>query len=74
MFLKNILMENAIMKNKNFIIYLLMLLLFISVSNLVGMVPYALTVTSYISVSFFLSLVTFLALNITGYFYNGASV
>jgi F0F1-type ATP synthase membrane subunit a len=60
-------------KNKNFTGYLLIVLLFIFVSNLVGMIPYALTVTSYISVSFFFSLLTFLGLNFVGYMTNGPS-
>jgi F-type H+-transporting ATPase subunit a len=74
MFLKNVLAENVAMKNKNFLNYLLILLLFVLVSNLVGMVPFALTVTSYISVSFFFSLATFIGLNIIGCIYNGASI
>jgi F0F1-type ATP synthase membrane subunit a len=74
MFLKNILVENVTMKNKNFLNYLLILFLFVLVSNLVGMVPFALTVTSYISVSFFFSLATFIGLNLIGTIYNGASI
>jgi ATP synthase subunit 6 len=74
MFLKNILAENVAMKNKNFLNYLLILLLFVLVSNLVGMIPFALTVTSYISVSLFFSLATFIGLNIIGCIYNGASI
>jgi F0F1-type ATP synthase membrane subunit a len=74
MFLKNILSENVTMKNKNFLNYLLILFLFVLVSNLVGMIPYALTVTSYILVSFFFSLSTFIGLNIIGVIYNGAGI
>jgi ATP synthase subunit 6 len=73
-FIKNIVHENINMKNKNFLTYLLLLFFFILISNLVGMIPYALTVTSYLIVSFFFSLVTFLGLNWIGILYNGASI
>jgi len=73
-FLKNIVHENINMKNKNFLTYLLLLFLFILISNLVCMIPFALTVTSYLIVSFFFSLVTFLGLNWIGMLYNGASI
>jgi len=62
------------MKNKNFLIYLFLIFIFILVSNLSGMIPYSLTVTSYLIVSFFFSLATFIGLNLVGIIYNGVTI
>jgi F-type H+-transporting ATPase subunit a len=51
-----------------------MIFLFVFISNLVGMVPFSLTVTSYFLVSFYFALATFIALNIIGFVYNGSGI
>jgi F0F1-type ATP synthase membrane subunit a len=68
--LNNIIQENINMKNKNFVAYLIMIYLFILISNLTGMVPYSITITSLLIVSFFFSVTIFIGLNILGTFFN----
>lgn len=41
------------------------------IANIGGMIPYSLTISSYILVTFFLSLITFLAITVLGYLFNG---
>lgn len=73
-FLKNIINENINSKNKNFLIYLSILFLFILISNLSGMIPYSITITSFLIASFFFSLTTFIGLNIIGTIYNKGGI
>jgi ATP synthase subunit 6 len=72
--LKNIVNENINLKNKNFLIYLIIIFLFILISNLSGMLPYSITLTSFLIVSFFFSLTTFIGLNIIGTVYNKGGI
>ena len=73
-FLKNIINENINSKSKNFLIYLSILFLFILISNLSGMIPYSITITSFLIASFFFSLTTFIGLNIIGTIYNKGGI
>jgi F0F1-type ATP synthase membrane subunit a len=69
-FLNNIIKENINSKNKNFTVYLIIIFLFTLISNLSGMIPYSITITSFLISSFCFSLTIFIGLNIIGTFYN----
>jgi F0F1-type ATP synthase membrane subunit a len=69
-FLNNIIKENINSKNKNFSAYLIIIFLFTLISNLSCMIPYSITITSFLISSFFFSLTIFIGLNIIGTFYN----
>ena len=73
-FCKGILHENVNMKHNHFLSFILIVYLFILVSNMCGMVPFSLTVTSYLIVAFFYSMSTFIALNIMGIIHNRAGI
>ena len=49
------------------------LFMFIVISNLVGLIPYAFTITSSFAVTFFLSLGLFLGINILSFYQHGYS-
>jgi ATP synthase subunit 6 len=65
-FVKNVLRENIQVKSLVFFPWFLLLFLNILFFNLIGMVPYAYTVTSSLITTFFMSLSFFLALNLIG--------
>jgi ATP synthase subunit 6 len=72
--LNDIITDNIVSKNKNFSVYLLITYLFILISNLLGMIPFSITTTSFIIISFFFSLTTFAGLNTIGMFYNKGGI
>jgi len=49
---------------KSFFPYVFTLFTFILISNVIGLVPYSFTVTSHLIVTFFLALMTFIAINL----------
>ena len=64
--LNNILKSNMLFKKQIFLGYLISLFGFILMSNIFGMVPYNVTVSSYFVLSFFFSLITFISVTLVG--------
>jgi len=71
LFVKNVCQNNLNIKVQIFLPFLFFTFLFILVSNLFGMVPYSFTLTSHLSITFFLALSFFIGVNIFGIFMNG---
>lgn len=71
-FIYNLVADKINMKKKNFLIWFVLLFCSILLANLFGMLPYAYTTSSYIALTFFYSIQTFISLNIIGYRCNGA--
>ena len=63
--------QNTKLVRVGFIPYFLFLFGFIFICNLVGMIPFSLTITSYIIITFFCSFSTMVAVTIIGMIYNG---
>jgi F-type H+-transporting ATPase subunit a len=72
--LKGIVKDNIFSKKKNCTVYLLITYLFILIANLLGMIPFSITITSFVIISFFFSLTMFIGLNIIGTFYNKSGI
>lgn len=66
-----LLIDNVNIKNQVFFAYYYALFILILIANVGGMIPYSLTVTSFLLITFFLSLTTFLGITILGCLYNG---
>lgn len=71
LFVKNVCQNNLNIKVQIFIPFLFFTFLFILLSNLFGMVPYSFTLTSHLSVTFFVALSFFIGVNIFGILSNG---
>lgn len=65
-FSKKLFEENIVISKNIFFYFLMSLFSFILFSNLVGMIPYSVTVTSYIVVTFFFSATGFIASTLIG--------
>jgi ATP synthase subunit 6 len=72
--LNDVIKYNIISKHKSLALCLLLIYLFILISNILGMIPFSITVTSFIIASFFFSLTIFTGLNILGGFYSRAGL
>lgn len=68
--LKVLISSNMVFKKPIFSCYLISLFFFILFSNVFGMIPYSVTVTSFFVISFFCASVTFIGSTITGLKYN----
>jgi F-type H+-transporting ATPase subunit a len=68
--LNSVLKSNMFFKKQIFLGYLISLFSFILVSNVFGMVPYNVTVSSYFVLSFFFSAITFIGVTLVGIRYN----
>jgi len=71
LFIKNVCQNNLNIKIQIFVPFLFFTFLFILISNLFGMVPYSFTLTSHLSITFFLALSFFIGVNIFGILTNG---
>lgn len=71
LFVKNVCQNNLNIKVQIFIPFLFFTFLFILLSNLFGMVPYSFTLTSHLSITFFVALSFFIGVNIFGILSNG---
>jgi F-type H+-transporting ATPase subunit a len=60
-----------IFKKQIFLSYLITLFSFILFSNIFGMIPYNVTVTSYFVLSFFFAAITFISVTLVGIRYHG---
>lgn len=65
-FMSTLFRENIIAQKNVFFYFLSSLFTFLLVSNLVGMIPYAVTITSYMVVTFFFSCTVFIASTVLG--------
>jgi ATP synthase subunit 6 len=71
--LNNIFKSNMLLRKQIFFGYLISLFGFILFSNVLGMVPYNVTVSSYFVLSFFFSLITFMSVTLVGVRYHKVS-
>ena len=71
LFLQNICKSNLNVSVNIFVPILFFYFFFIFFSNISGMIPYSITITSHFSTTFFLALSFFIGLNIIGILYNG---
>ena len=69
-FLKNILKDNVRVKKYSFIFIFYFLFLLIFISNLVGMIPYSITVTSQLIFTFYFAFSFFIGINLIGILYH----
>jgi len=67
----DMLQKNSGAKGKKFIPFIFTLFLFIMMCNLFGMIPYAFTVTSHISITLALAMMVFLTVTLVGIFLHG---
>lgn len=68
--IKTILKENMNVKKYSFIFLFYFLFLFIFISNLIGMTPYSITITSHAIFTLYYSLAFFIGINIIGVLYH----
>ena len=57
--------------SEKYVPFMLVLFMFILTNNLIGMVPYSFTITSHITLTFFLSFSIFVAMNVIGFQRHG---
>ena len=69
-FVKGILKDNLFAKKYSFIFIFYFLFLLILVSNVLGMVPYSITVTSHFIFTFYYALSFFIGINLIGILYH----
>jgi len=70
-FVANMIRENAGTEGMKFFPFVFTLFMFILFANMLGMIPYAFTVTSHIIVTFVLALVVFVGVTIVGFAKHG---
>jgi ATP synthase subunit 6 len=73
LFIKNLIVENVGSKFLAYFNYIFLLFFFLLFSNLIGMVPYTFTVTSHLILTFTLSFMSFLGINIIGILKHGSN-
>ena len=69
-FVKSILKDNLFAKKYSFIFIFYFLFLLILISNLLGMIPYSITVTSHFIFTFYYALSFFIGINLIGVLYH----
>jgi F-type H+-transporting ATPase subunit a len=70
LFITSILKDSMMIKKYSFILLIYTTFLFLCVSNLLGMLPYSMTVTSHLILTLFFSLAFFIGSNVIGICYN----
>ncbi len=70
-FVANMVRQNAGTEGMKFFPFVFTLFMFILFANMIGMIPYAFTVTSHIIVTFVLALAVFIGVTIIGFIKNG---
>jgi len=65
-FILNILKDSLIVRKYSFILFYFVTFVFILISNLVGMIPYSMTITSHLILTFYFSLGFFIGNNLIG--------
>lgn len=69
--IKSLLKSNLYVRRQIFILYIYYIFLFILLSNIFGMLPYSYTITSQFVITFFISLTSFIAINVIGFRLHG---
>ncbi|MEH6402288.1 MAG: F0F1 ATP synthase subunit A [Sneathiella sp.] len=70
-FIANMLKENVGSEGRKYFPFIFTVFMFVLFCNLIGMIPYAFTVTSHIVVTFGLALIVFLTVTLIGIFRHG---
>ncbi|WP_132806020.1 F0F1 ATP synthase subunit A [Tepidamorphus gemmatus] len=70
-FVANMVRQNAGTEGMKYFPFIFTLFMFILFANMIGMIPYAFTVTSHIIVTFVLALAVFIGVTIIGFVKNG---
>lgn len=70
-FLRTLLKENLNSTKYNFYIYILGIFYFITISNVIGMIPYSFTLTSHLTITFFIAFCTFVGINLVAVHEHG---
>lgn len=71
LFVKNMLMETLGDKGKPYFPFILSLFLFVLFGNLIGLFPYAYTITSQVIVTFTLAMMVFIFVVFSGFYHHG---
>jgi F-type H+-transporting ATPase subunit a len=71
-FIASMLTDNVGTEARKYFPFVFSVFIFVLVANLLGMVPYAFTVTSHIIVTFTLAMIVFLLVTLVGFIRNGA--
>ncbi len=58
-------------KNEKYIPFILSIFIFVTISNLLGMLPYSFSTTSHVTVTFGLAAIVFIVINIIGFYNHG---
>ena len=66
LFVGNILIDSISIKKNSFVLIIYTTFVFLCISNVLGMVPYSLTITSHLIITFYFSLAFFIGNNIIG--------
>jgi len=66
LFVGNILIDSISIKKNSFVLIIYTTFIFLCISNVLGMVPYSLTITSHLIITFYFSLAFFIGNNIIG--------
>jgi len=69
-FIKSILKDSISLLNYSVILLLFYLFIFLLLSNLIGMIPYSITITSHLIVTLYISLSFFIGTNLIGLLYH----
>lgn len=69
-FILSIVKDAINVKKHSFILMLYCIFLFIFISNIIGMIPYSITITSHLIIALFFSLAFFIGNNIVGFIYH----
>lgn len=69
-FIKSILKDSIFLLNYSVILLFFYLFIFLLVSNLIGMIPYSITVTSHLIITLYISLSFFIGTNLIGLLYH----
>ncbi len=73
LFITGILKDSVLIKKYSFILLIYTTFIFLCLSNLVGMFPYSMTITSHLILTLFFSLAFFIGSNVIGVCYNKKS-
>ena len=73
LFITGILKDSVLIKKYSFILLIYTTFIFLCLSNLLGMFPYSMTITSHLILTLFFSLAFFIGSNVIGVCYNKKS-
>ncbi len=70
-FVRGLILENVGTSELVYFIYIFLIMLFVLLSNLIGLIPFAFTITSHLAVTFILAYISFFGLNLIGFLAHG---